>query len=84
MTSNDKETSGEVAVVADKVETAAAVEIAAASKEKLDEMEKLKRSGWIWQAVWIAPSLTRRQPCTILRYSLVVNILLDYEDFVSL
>ena len=36
--------------------------------------------GWIWQAVWIAPSLTRRQPCTILGYSLVTNTLLDYED----
>ena len=44
MTSDDQEASGEVAVVVDKVDTAAAVQIAAASKEKLDEMEKLKRS----------------------------------------
>ena len=44
MTSDNQEASGEVAVVADKVVTAAAVEIAATSKEKLDEMEKLKRS----------------------------------------
>ena len=44
MTSDDQEASGEVAVVADKVVTAAAVEIATTSKEKLDEMEKLKRS----------------------------------------
>ena len=36
--------------------------------------------GWMGQAAWIAPSLTRRQPCTILGYSLVTNTLLDYED----
>ena len=34
----------------------------------------------MWQAVQIAPFLARRQPCTMLRYSLVVNILLDYEQ----
>ena len=34
----------------------------------------------MWQAVRIAPSLARCQPCTMLRYSLVVNILLDYEQ----
>ena len=43
MTSDDQEASGEVAVVVDKVDTAAAVQIAAASKEKLDKMEKLKQ-----------------------------------------
>ena len=43
MTTNDQEASSEVAIV-DKVETAAAVQIATTSKEKLNEMEKLKRS----------------------------------------
>ena len=43
MTTNDQEASSEVAIV-DKVETAAVVQIATTSKEKLNEMEKLKRS----------------------------------------
>ena len=43
MTTNNQEASSEVAIV-DKVDTAAAVQIATTSKEKLDEMEKLKRS----------------------------------------
>ena len=42
MTTNDQEATGEVAVV-DKVDTAAVVQIVAASNERLNEMEKLKR-----------------------------------------
>ena len=42
MTTNNQEASSEVAIV-DKVDTAAAVQIATTSKEKLNEMEKLKR-----------------------------------------
>ena len=43
MTTNDQEASSEVAIV-DKVETVAAVQITTTSKEKLNKMEKLKRS----------------------------------------
>ena len=42
MTTNDQEATSEVAVV-DKVDTAAVVQIVAASNERLNEMEKLKR-----------------------------------------
>ena len=43
MTTNNQEASSEVAIV-DKVDTAAAVQIVTTSKEKLNKMEKLKRS----------------------------------------
>ena len=42
MTTNEKDANSEVAVV-DKVDTAAVVQIVAASNERLNEMEKLKR-----------------------------------------
>ena len=42
MTTNEKEATGEVAVV-DKVDTAAVVQIVSASNERLSQMEKLKR-----------------------------------------
>ena len=42
MTTNEKEATGDVAVV-DKVDTAAVVQIVSASNERLSQMDKLKR-----------------------------------------
>ena len=62
MTSEDQEASSEVAVVVDKVDTAAAVQIAAASKEKLDEMEKLKQGSLFYTETELTPCVIIKKP----------------------